>query len=375
MGADGTRGYRPVALMAEALGLGIAAERFGASLFGRGAHTSGALQAPKQLSEPAAKRLVKQIEDRIGGPHNSHRPLVLEEGLTWNPVSINPDEAQFLETRNFQAVEVARFMRVPASEIDAAGKDSMTYSNVEQDAMRLVTRTLSTWAVKVEKEMNRKLFSKTQIGRFYVEHQFASLLRGDTKSRNESNAVAGGRRPWKTVNEIRREENMNDIEGGDELPKVSLPDPNAPVPPKDEAAPAKKRVIESFRSMFQDVADRILRREEKAVDAAWPKIERDGAKGFETWGEAFYRGHEGYAAAAIAPAIAALAGCLGANVNAGELAIEAARFHCRSSKAFLATAIAAGEKPNRDNWRGWIQKEGFAELEIKRVLDAIEETL
>lgn len=373
MGYDGTRGYRPVMLMAEALGLGIAAERFGASLFGRGAHTSGALQAPKQLSDKAATRLVKQIEERIGGPHNSHRPLVLEEGLTWNPVSINPDEAQFLETRNFQAVEVARFMRVPASEIDAAGKDGMTYSNVEQDAMRLVTRTLSKWARAVEAEINRKCFSAAQIGRFYVEHQFAALLRGDTKSRNESNAIAGGRRPWKTVNEIRREENMNDIEGGDELPATSLPDPTAPATQLDVKGDTKKsraRIVEACRALFLDVADRVLRREAKAFQAAGPKIQRDGAKGLEAWGEPFYRGHESYVVAAFAPAIATLAGCLGVGVDERDLAASAARDLTSASKSLLADAISKSEWGRLQDVAG--RAAGIAETELRRVLAAVD---
>ncbi len=379
MGNDGTRGYRPVRLMAEALGLGIAAERFGASLFGRGAHTSGALQSPKQLSKPAADRLVKQIEERIGGPHNSHRPLVLEEGLTWNPVSINPNEAQFLETRNFQAVEVARFMRVPASEIDAAAKDSMTYSNVEQDAMRFVTRTLLKWATAVEAEMNRKCFSASKIGRFYVKHDFKALMRGDMKSRFDAYKIAGGGYAWASKNEIRSWEEMNAVEGGDKIPEDRIPDPITPTPDPGTPTKAKKsartidetRIVDSCRALFLDVATRVLRREEKGFAAAWPKISRDGVKAFEMWGEAFYRGHESYVAAALTPAIAVLTGSLGADVDGAAHAADAARDHCRYSKLLLAEAIANEQRgPSTDAWNA--RAGAIAEGQIKRVLDAIE---
>ncbi|HEY1066292.1 MAG TPA: phage portal protein, partial [Pirellulales bacterium] len=127
---DGIWGYSPIRLARESIGVGLAAERFGASFFGRGARPGGVLEHPANLSADAIARLQRSFDDQHAGSHNAGKTLVLEEGMKFNPLLIAPQEAQFLESRQFQISEIARWFGVPPHMLFDLTKS--TFNNIEE---------------------------------------------------------------------------------------------------------------------------------------------------------------------------------------------------------------------------------------------------
>ena len=111
LGFDGLVGYSPIAMAKNAIGLAIAAEEYGSKFYANGAAPSGVLEHPGTIKDPSKVR--DSWNAAFGGSSNSHKVAVLEEGLKYTPISISPNEAQFLETRKFQINEIARIFRVP----------------------------------------------------------------------------------------------------------------------------------------------------------------------------------------------------------------------------------------------------------------------
>lgn len=228
---NGIQGYSVARLAAESIGLGIAAETFGASLFGNGVHPHGFLKHPNKLHKDTFERLKESFADKAGSS-NANKPLILEENMDWVNTSINPNESQFLETRQFQVEEICRWFRMPPHKVQHLHR--ATFSNIESQALEYVTDTLTSWAVRWEQELNKKLLLD-QPGIFF-QHSFKTLLRGDHAARA---AYHQALRNIGVVNgdEIRSEEGYNPMpagEGGDkyvvqmsytELKKVGLNPP------------------------------------------------------------------------------------------------------------------------------------------------------
>lgn len=206
-------GRSMIRLARDAIGLGVATERFGSKLFANGVRASGVLKHPKTLSKPAQDRLLAQIQERHQGVDNMARPILLEEGLEWTQLSINPDDAQFLETRKFQRSEIAGIFRVPAHLVNDL--ERATFSNIEHQTLDFVVHSLRPWLVRWEQAINRDLLTPAERGEYFVEFLVDGLLRGDFKTRMEGYAIQiqnGISNP----NEIRARENMNARDGGDE---------------------------------------------------------------------------------------------------------------------------------------------------------------
>lgn len=233
LGFDGLKGYSPVAMHREALGLAKVTEKFGSSYFGRGSRPGLILKTQRSISPEAAKRLKASVEAAHKGVGNSHGVMVLEDGLEAQTWSIPPDDAQFLETREFQLAEVARILRIPPSLIGASGGDSLTYSNRVDDAQAFVTHSLRPWLVKWEQEINRKLLREDERGDYYAEHSVDALLRGNTKERYDAYAVAIASK-FMTRNEARERENLPPLEGGDDFPEPPAMPPEQEVTDEQE---------------------------------------------------------------------------------------------------------------------------------------------
>ena len=212
LGFDGVMGYSPIALEKSAIGLGIAAEEYGSKFFSNGARPSGILTHPNTVKDPAALRA--SWNAAYGSSTNASRVAVLEEGMTFVPLSLPNNEAQFLETRKFQVSEICRIFRVPPHMI--GDLDRATFSNIEHQSIDFAVHTIRPWLVRIEQAVNRALFSDKEKGRFYVQFNLDGLMRGDYKSRMEGYAIAR-QNGWMSANDIRELENMNamsDEEGG-----------------------------------------------------------------------------------------------------------------------------------------------------------------
>jgi HK97 family phage portal protein len=208
---DGILGISPIATARQAVGLAMATERFGAQFFGNGSRPGGVLTAPGVMTDDQKKRNRESWQTLYGGS-NAHRVAVLDGGLTFTPIGIPPEDAQFLETRKFQVADIARLFRVPLHMIGELERS--TNNNIEHQSIEFVQNTIEPIAARWKAEFNRKLFSGTN---FFADFDLTGLLRGDFKSRQEGLAIM---RQNGIVNtdEWRQEEGYNPIgeeEGGE----------------------------------------------------------------------------------------------------------------------------------------------------------------
>lgn len=213
LGFDGLVGYSPIAMAKNAIGLAIATEEYGSKFFSNGAAPSGVLEHPGTLKDPG--RIRESWTKTFGGSSNSNKVAVLEEGMKYTPISISPEQAQFLETRKFQINEIARIFRVPPHMVGDLEKSS--FSNIEQQSLEFVKYTLDPWVSRWEQAMNRLLFSREEKKTYFVKFNLDGLLRGDYQSRMNGYAI-GRQNGWMSANDIRALENLDRIPkelGGD----------------------------------------------------------------------------------------------------------------------------------------------------------------
>ena len=213
LGFDGLVGYSPIAMAKNAIGLAIATEEYGAKFFANGAAPSGVLEHPGTIKDPS--RVREAWQSQFGGSANSGKIAVLEEGMKYTPISISPEQAQFLETRKFQINEIARIFRVPPHMVGDLEKSS--FSNIEQQSLEFVKYTLDPWVVRWEQSIARALLSEDEKRTYFVKFNLEGLLRGDYASRMNGYATAR-QNGWMSANDIRELENLDRIpteEGGD----------------------------------------------------------------------------------------------------------------------------------------------------------------
>jgi HK97 family phage portal protein len=213
LGFDGLVGYSPIAMARNAIGMSIAAEEYGAKFFSNGAAPGGVLEHPGIVKDP--ERIRESWQSTFGGSGNSNKIAVLEEGMKFTPISISPNEAQFLETRKFQIDEIARIFRIPPHML--ADLEKSSFSNIEQQSLEFVKYTLDPWVARWEQSMNRRLLTGDQKSEMFFKFNVDGLLRGDYQSRMNGYSI-GRQNGWMSANDIRELENMDKIpaeEGGD----------------------------------------------------------------------------------------------------------------------------------------------------------------
>lgn len=210
-GTDGIVGLSPVALGRHAIGLSQATEQYGSAFFSNGAQPSGVLTHPSKLSTEATERLRASWNAAHSGLTKAQRVAVLEDGLTWTPLGIPPEHAQFLETRKFSVTEVARLFNIPPHLI--GDLERATFSNIEHQSIAFAQLCITPLCRRIEGELT-KLFGDDRA--HFAEFSLDGLLRGDSKARAEfyASALTNG---WLSVNEVRAMENRNPVPGGDTL--------------------------------------------------------------------------------------------------------------------------------------------------------------
>ena len=209
---DGYIGKSRISAARDNIALGIAAQTYGKNFFESGAKISGVLKHPGSLGADAMQTLSQQWHRTYhSGYAGGFKTAVLEEGMDYKPIQLSPQDAQFLTTRQFSILEVARIFRVPPHLL--ADLDRATFSNIEHQSTEFLNYCISPILKKLEQEFNKKLIFQGNKVKTYFEHNVNALLRGDAKSRAEyykSLFNVGAISP----NEIRRKENMNDIDKG-----------------------------------------------------------------------------------------------------------------------------------------------------------------
>lgn len=308
LGTDGTGGFTMSVLAKNTIGLALAAESFGSRFFANDARPGGVLHHPGTLTDTALAHLRESWAEAHQGTEQSHKPSILEEGMEWKDVGIPPEEAQFLETRQFQVEEVARWFRMPPHKIQHLLRS--TFSNIESQNIEYVTDTLQSWAVRWEQEIKRKLFTASQSA-YFAEHLFKGLLRGDQMGR-----AVFYRQMWNigamSQNDIREAENENPIgPEGDEyyvplnmqMAKSAAGIAPAIVEPDKKAQSHQHELVrQSHLPLLQDAALRVTAKEVRAVKRAAKKHAKEPEQ-FVAWADEFYAEHENYLVQALsAPA-------------------------------------------------------------------------
>lgn len=270
---DGIVGVGPIQSCKNAFGLAYAAEKYGAQFFGNGARASGVLSYPGVLEEEAQKNLWKSLRERLNGD-NALMPLILEEGMTWTQSSISPNEAQFLQTRQFQRVEIASLYRVAMHLLQDLQR--ATNNNIEHQSLDHVRFCLRPKAVKIEQEVNRKLLS----GPFTMEHNLVDLQRGDQASQATALQIFRNIGVYSTDDCLRalRQNPIGHDAGGDVrtvqgamIPLTSLmleeaaPE-NAQVNSDEGDAQPFNRILPAYRVMARDAVGRVLNRKEPSKE-------------------------------------------------------------------------------------------------------------
>jgi HK97 family phage portal protein len=211
---DGTTAGTIIEKAKESLGLALAAEQFGATFFGNGATFGGVISykgpRPPEMSEESYRA---SLESRHQGVKRAHKILALYNEAVFTPTGVEPNAAQFLETRTFQIREVARWFKIPPHKL--ADLADATFSNVEQMNTEYFVSALRPWLVLWEQELSRKLISRLERRQQFVKHRLEGLLRGDSESRAAFYQTLFNIGAI-TINEIRELEDWDPLPGGDE---------------------------------------------------------------------------------------------------------------------------------------------------------------
>lgn len=207
---DGINGLSPIGMCRNQIGATMAAEKYGARFFAKGARPSGILEHPGELSEGAGKELAATFEEVYAGNDNSMRAMVLEEGMKWHALGIPPDEAQFLETLGYDRVSICSILRTPPILIGDYGR--ATWGNMEQIGSILGRYTMTPHCCRWEAGFRRLLGDEARAG-VYVKWDLKGLERGDLAARNA--AYEKGRNGgWLCVDEIRAFDDLPPLPNG-----------------------------------------------------------------------------------------------------------------------------------------------------------------
>lgn len=227
-GYDGICGVAPITAARQGLGLTLAAEEFGARFFGNGSMSGGILQTDQRLQPAQADALKRAWESKHKGLPNAHEIAVLDSGAKFQPMTIPPNDAQFLETRKFQVGEIARLFGVPPHLLMDTDRSTSWGTGIEQQQIGFVVFTLRPWLTRVEQRLTKLV----QPGNVYVKYSVEGLLRGDTAQRYASYAQ-GRQWGWLSVNDVRRLEDLPPVPDGDDywqplnmVPITSDPEPD-----------------------------------------------------------------------------------------------------------------------------------------------------
>ena len=320
-----------------AIALGMAATQFGASFFGNGAWAGGFVKRSRDadktnpLSKEGAESFLASLNERFRGPDKAFGFGLLREDMEFQQLQMPFEDAMFLGTRRFTREDICAIFDVPPSKIHDLSR--ATFSNVENFDISWVKDSVLPWCVRLEAAISAKFYDGT---RRYLKHNVAGLMRGDFKTRMDGYAIGLLNGVW-SINDVRRMEDLNPIEGGDDHYRplnvgrvgdsfevtpgngpggsgtagewlVGLLASNA----KPEQPPLLTQEVavsaidpEAFRPLIEDAAKRVVTKESKALGTSFKRrAKEDTTKFFEAWLETFYQDQEAYAADALTPILA-----------------------------------------------------------------------
>jgi HK97 family phage portal protein len=200
----------PINFAKEALGLSLSSDQHAATALKNGTGIQGVLECPTVLTDEGFQRLKQDWENTYQGSANSGRTAILEAGVTFNPIAVDAEKLQLLETRKYQVRDIARIFGVPTHMLNDPERQS--FNSNEQQGLDFVTYTLRPWLVRIEKALATAFLTPTQRKSVYFEFDTKALLRGDIATRYNSYQI-GIQNGWLSADEVRIMENLEPIEG------------------------------------------------------------------------------------------------------------------------------------------------------------------
>ena len=203
-------GMSPIRLHRENMGLAKAAQDFGSEYFGQKGQMTGVLAS----EQPLRKEQMDVIQNSWNASSMNAGTKLLPFGFKYQRITITPDEAQFIETRKFQAEEICRIYNVPTALVQLPSQT--TFNNVEQQNLQFARHCIAPWAKRIEQEIDRKLIQRFERPDIYSKFDLSDLYRGDLAARTNyyTQLLQSG---VVSINEVRKKENLNPVEGGDVL--------------------------------------------------------------------------------------------------------------------------------------------------------------
>jgi HK97 family phage portal protein len=330
LGFDGLVGYSVIEMASRSIGLGLDMEENASALWANSSVPGGVLEHPGTLTDEAHTHLQESWEKRHGGPKRRGRLAILEEGMKYHGIALPNNDAQFVENRQFEVLDICRWFRVPPHKVFELGR--ATWANIEAQETDFVNTTIMPWATRFEQAANMKLFGVQQRGVYYTKFNAKALLRGDSVARADFYGKMRDLAAMNT-NEIRESEDMNPIgPDGDKrlvplnmttLEKVGEDPPKPAAPPQtsgdpaqdddemmqdgDEPMPKQRKAARAFdpAPIVNDCASRIVRREvNRVMDAR--KRTKGVESDYQRWLGEFEAEHKEYTAKALAPLMLSL---------------------------------------------------------------------
>lgn len=234
-GGNPLGGLSALAYGSRTFALARAADRAAAGMFDNGLRPSGVLQFSDWLSPENRVIAEEKLGAKFVGAVNAGKPMILEGGAEWKPLTINPEDAQMLESRAFSVEEICRFFGVPPFMVGHTEKSTSWGTGIEQQTLAFQKFTLRARLKRIEQACARQLLSAEDRARgVTIEFNLEGLLRGDSKARADYFKAALGTTQvpgWMLRNEVRRIENLPPVDGWDQ-----------PVPLLTTSAPALTEV-------------------------------------------------------------------------------------------------------------------------------------
>lgn len=210
---EGFIGMSLLTYAAATIEIGSGYNSFSKKFYKNSATPSGVFEMDGFLNDQAYKDRKEEIKKLYTGLRNAGQPMLLENGMKYKPVTINPIDAELLSSRKFQVEDICRFFRVQPHLIQHLEKS--TNNNIEMQSLEFVMYTMLPHFKRVEDSINSQLLTPRQrLDGYYLQYNMASLLRGDQKSMSEafSKGIQWG---WYSVNDVRRILNLNRVDNGD----------------------------------------------------------------------------------------------------------------------------------------------------------------
>lgn len=237
-------GCSPISYARESIGLALSAQKYGSKFFANGAMPGAVVEVPGTMSEEGLVRAREAWRAANSGVDNAHRVALLTEGAKFSKVAMSPDEAQFLETRQFQVPEIARIFGVPPHLISDATNSTSWGSGLAEQNIAFSMFSLRPWLERIEAGLNRLLFAETADRQKFVKFNLDEIKRGAPKERMELWAL-GLMNGIYSIDEVRAAEDLEPLPDGlgekfrvpmnlAEVGEEPEPEP-APTPPAIEA--------------------------------------------------------------------------------------------------------------------------------------------